>query len=102
MDMIRLESQCKKCPSLLFALFCNEFLTAILELAYKNGLSSLGTPDEMIDDQMDAMFISLVLKLVLICRFHVFNIQHFRQVVKSKQGFWLKPARNPPIRLGSN
>jgi len=85
MEMIRLDSQCKNCPSLLFALFFNEFLTAILELSYKNGLSSLGTPDEMIDDQMDAMFISLVLKLALICRFHLFNIQDFRQAVKPKQ-----------------
>jgi hypothetical protein len=39
----------------------------------------------MIGDQMDTMFISLVLKLALICRFHPFYIQYFRQAVKPKQ-----------------
>ncbi len=85
MDMIRLDSQCKNAPSLLFARCFNELLTAILELSSKNGLSSLGTPDEMIDDQMDAMFISLGLKLARLCRFHPFKIQHVHQAVKPQR-----------------
>ena len=38
--------------------FRNALLTTVLECAYKNGLSSLGTPDEVIDDEVDAVLIS--------------------------------------------
>jgi hypothetical protein len=60
----------------------DKLLTAILELAYKNRLPSLGTPDEMIDNEVYSVLIPLVLKLTLVCRFHIYNIQYFQQLVK--------------------
>jgi hypothetical protein len=82
MDMIWLDCQRKNHPSLLFAFYLDKLLTAILELAYKNRLPSLGTPDEMIDNEVYAVLIPLVLKFTLVCRFHIYNIQYFRQLVK--------------------
>jgi hypothetical protein len=82
MDMIWLDCQRKNHPSLLFAFYLDKLLTAILELAYKNRLPSLGTPDEMIDNEVYSVLIPLVLKLTLVCRFHIYNIQYFRQLVK--------------------
>lgn len=82
MDMIRLDCQCENGPALLFALDLEKFLTAIFELTSENGLSSLRAPDEMVDNQVDPVFVSLVLKLARICRFHLQDIQHFRQPVK--------------------
>jgi hypothetical protein len=99
MNMIRLDSQHENCPPLLFALCFNEFLTAVLEFAYKNGLSSLGTPDEMVHNEVDSVLISLVLKLALVCCFHANNIQHFRQSVKFN-GLLAKAREKPAYPPG--
>lgn len=68
--MIRLKSQSENVPSPLFAFCFKQLVTANFELASENRLSSLWTPDEMIDDQMDSMFIPLIFKLGSVCRFH--------------------------------
>lgn len=81
--MVRLNSQREDVPSFLLAFCFKQLLTPISQVPYKNGLSSFGTPDEMIDNEMDSMLISLVFKPALFCRFHTDNIQHFRQSVKS-------------------
>jgi hypothetical protein len=48
----------------------NELLTAFFESPGKNGLTSFGAPDEMVDNQVDAVLISLVLELARVCRCH--------------------------------
>ena len=68
--MLRLNSERENIPSLLFTFCFKKLLTAVLEFAYKDWLASLGTPDEMIDNEMDPVFISLIFKLALVCRFH--------------------------------
>ena len=81
MDMLRLDSQRENVPSFLLALCFNKLLTAVLEFSYKKRLPSFGTPDEMIDNEMDSVFIPLLFKLALACRFHLDNIQQNRQTV---------------------
>ena len=61
MDMIGLDSQCENGPAFLLALLLNELLATLFELARENGLPSFWAPDEMIDDQVNTMLISLVL-----------------------------------------
>ena len=75
MDMLGLDSQRENVPSFLLALCFKKLLTAVLEFSYKNRLPSFGTPDEMIDNEMDSVFIPLIFKLALVCRFHIDNIQ---------------------------
>ena len=63
--------------------FRNALLTMVLECAYKNGLSSLGTPDEVINDEVDSVLISLVFKLAHVCRFHVEILQQIQHSVNN-------------------
>jgi hypothetical protein len=58
--------------------FRNALLTTVLECAYKNGLSSLGTPDEV-----DSVLISLVFKLAHVCRFHAEILQQIQHSVNN-------------------
>src|ERR1700730_3741970 len=81
MDMLGLDSQRENVPSFLLALCFKKLLTAVLEFSYKNRLPSFGTPDEMIDNEMDSVFIPLIFKLALVCRFQIDNIQKNRQTV---------------------
>src|SRR6266567_8140895 len=73
MEMIWLNSKGENGPSLLFALCFKKFLATVFEFADKNGLSSLGTPDKMIDNEVYSVLISLICKLALFCRFHSRN-----------------------------
>ena len=52
-------------------------------LHYKNGLSSLGTPDEVIDDEVDSVLISLVFKLAHVCRFRAEILQQIQHSVNN-------------------
>jgi len=70
MDMVRLDRKRENVPSFLFALCFKKLLTAVLEFADKNRLASFGTPDEMIDNEMDSVLIPPVFKLAFLCRFH--------------------------------
>ncbi len=70
MDMIWLDSQSKNAPSLLFALRLDKFLATLRKLPNQDRLSSLGTQDEMVDNEMDSVLISLIFKLARFCRFH--------------------------------
>ena len=63
--------------------FRNELLTTVLECAYKNGLSSLGTPDEVIDDEVYSVLISLVFKLAHVCRFRAEILQQIQHSVNN-------------------
>ncbi len=73
--MVWLDRKGENVPSFHLALCFKKLLTALLEFSYKNRLPSFGTPDEMIDNEMDSVFIPLIFKLALVCRFHIVNIQ---------------------------
>ncbi len=70
MKMVRLDSERENIPSFLVALGLKKLLATILQFANQDGLSPRGTPDEMIDNEMDSVLIPLVFKLALFCRFH--------------------------------
>ena len=93
--MIWLNSKREKSPSLLFALCFKKVLATLHQFASENWLSSLGTPDEM-----DSVFISLVYKVALFCRFYSRNYIANSTVVKCMKRQGLKLTRNPPIHLG--
>ena len=99
MDMLRLDSQRENVPSFLLALCFKKLLTALLEFSYKNRLPSFGTPDQMIDNEVDSVFIPLICKLALVCRFHVDNIQQNRQTVNRPLA---KATENPAYLRGMN
>ncbi len=65
-----MDSERETIPSFLVALGLKKLQATILQFANQDGLSSLGTPDEMRDNEMDSVLISLVCKLALFCRFH--------------------------------
>ncbi len=67
--MVWLDSKRENIPAFLVALGKKKLLATILQFANQDGLSPLGTPDEMIDNEMDSVLISLVFKLALFCRF---------------------------------
>jgi hypothetical protein len=67
--MLRLDRKLENAPSFLFALCFKKLLTAVLEFSYKKRLASFGTPDEMIDKEMDSVLIPLVFKLAFLYRF---------------------------------
>lgn len=61
MDMIRLNSQGKQDPSLLFAFLFNELLATLFDLADQNGFTTAWAPDQVIDNQMNPVLITLIL-----------------------------------------
>ena len=73
--MVRLDRKGENVPSFHLARCFKKLLTALLEFSYKNRLASFGTPDEVIDNEMDSVFIPLIFKLALVCRFHRDDIQ---------------------------
>jgi hypothetical protein len=60
MDMLGLKSKLKDEPALLSTFLFYELLAPLFDLADKNGLAAARAPDQMIDDEMNAMFISLI------------------------------------------
>src|SRR5712692_4035647 len=99
MDMVWLDSERENVPSFLFTLCFKKLLTAVLEFSYKNRLPPLGTPDEMIDNEMDSVFIPLIFKLALVCRFHIDYIQQNRQAVNR---LLAKATEKPAYPRGMN
>ena len=57
--MIGLDRQVQYLPTLLSTLLLDEGLAVFGDTATKQGLSALRTPDQMVDDKVDAVFISL-------------------------------------------
>src|SRR5215831_1032347 len=70
MDVIGLDRQGENVPAFLLALLTNELPAAFFERAYKNGFTPFRAPDEMVDDQVNPVLISLVLYCSGIRRFH--------------------------------
>jgi hypothetical protein len=69
-QVVGLNSQLKDIPSFLSTLLLDQLCETILERACKNGLASFGTPDEMTDNEMDPVLISLIVHFGGVCRFH--------------------------------
>ena len=90
-----LDSSPKEIPSFLGTLLFDQLDEPIFEHTCKNGLASLRTPDEMIDDQVNPMLISLIVHSVGVWRFHSSFVQHIQQNCK-RQG--LKPTRKGSCR----
>ncbi|GLV54636.1 hypothetical protein KDH_14830 [Dictyobacter sp. S3.2.2.5] len=60
--MVWLDSQRENGPPFLFTLLLNELLTPLCNVSSQNGFPSPWTPDEMINNEMNVMLISLILK----------------------------------------
>src|SRR5258708_7441923 len=65
-DMIGLDSERQNLPPMLRTLTCDQLPAACGHRLYQHRLAAAWAPDEVIDDEMDAVFISLV----LVCLFH--------------------------------
>ena len=61
MAMIGLNRQFQNLPALLSTLLLDEGLAVFGDTAPKHGFAALGTPDQVVDDKVDAVFISLVI-----------------------------------------
>ena len=85
-DMIRLNRQLHNRPALLGTLLLDEQATVLGNRAAKDRFAPLGTPDEMVDDKVDTVFISLV--------FHVDTVSYNNSAINiNVLGDWLKPGR---------
>src|SRR5579883_472934 len=91
MHMIGLDGQFQDCPALLLALLANQRLTTRPDLVYQHLAPPLGAPDEMIDNQMDVVFVVLIVEILVIA--HVDILQQYQQVVEGTY-YWLKPGEH--------
>ena len=57
---------CQYLPALLSTLLCNEGLAVFGDTAAKYSLTALGTPDQVVDDMVDAVFISLIIHVGIV------------------------------------
>jgi hypothetical protein len=80
MKMIGLDSERKNCPAFLRPFLANQLLTPLFDLAHSHRFASPGTPDEMIDNEMDMGLIPLILK----CLFHGLRIHYLKPEGKAK------------------
>jgi len=64
MDVIGLDGKLKNFPSLFLALFFKELATVGGNTVDQNRLAPLGTPDEVIDNQVNSVFISLIFHML--------------------------------------
>jgi hypothetical protein len=66
MDMIGLNRQFQNLPALLSTLLLDEGLAVFGDTAPKHGFAALGTPEQVVDDKVDAVFISLVIHVDMV------------------------------------
>ena len=72
--MIWLNGKAQNLPAFLLTSLLNEMLTALFDLAHQHWFASSRTPYEMIDNQVNMVLISLVLK----CLFHGLSLAYLR------------------------
>ena len=84
MDMVRLNSEFSNIPSFFRAFLLDQFNQAILDGASEDRFPALWTPDQVIDDQVDAVLIPLVFHCAGRCRFHGTSIQQNQQNGKNR------------------
>ena len=63
MDVIGLHRQFQNRPALLVALLANQRLAACANLVHQRLSAALGTPDEVVDNQMEMVFVALVVEV---------------------------------------
>jgi hypothetical protein len=61
MDVIGLDRQLLDMPSVLSALGLDQGFTVDRDFSGEDGLTTLRTPDQVVDDQVDTVFVALVL-----------------------------------------
>lgn len=88
MDVIGLNRQFQDCPTLFGALLLNKDLTFLGDGATQYRFAALGTPDQVVDDKVDAVFISLVIHVEIVAYFDI----HFYIIVLQRR---LKPGKAP-------
>jgi hypothetical protein len=64
-EVIGLYRQLQDLPILLSTLLLDEGVAVLGDTATKHGFTALGTPDQVVDDKGDAVFISLVIHVVI-------------------------------------
>lgn len=93
MDMIGLNRQRHNRPPTFSTLLFNEGTAVLRNGATQHGFPSLGTPDQMVDDQVDAVFISLIFHVdIRVCK----DILNNNKVLQEG----LKPRRKAPHLWG--
>ena len=76
MDMVWLNGQLKNRPPFLSAFLLNECLAILDDSSTEYGFAALRTPDEMVDNEVDTVFVSLVFHVVIIAFInHYINIK---------------------------
>ncbi len=80
MDVIGLNGKGKNNPSFFLALFFNDLPGSSRDITRKYWLAAAWTPDEMIDDEMYTVLITLVLKFI--CILHSLIIHGILQICK--------------------
>jgi len=86
--VIGLDSQRQDGPSTHSTLAVDQFPAACRYWLHQHCLAALGTPDEMIDNQVDAVFVSLILHVEIIACDN-------REINKYSPNGGLKPGEKP-------
>ena len=60
MNVVGLDVQLLDSPTALLAFLLNQIAAVPGNISHQNGFSAFGGPDQMIEDQVDAVFISLI------------------------------------------
>src|SRR5438105_4920629 len=87
MHMIRVDCQFEDLPSLVLAFSLNKCAAFLSHLTREHRLSPLWTPNQVIHDQVNPMFVSSI--------FHVSILYTISTIVSTC--LWLKPGRKPAL-----
>jgi hypothetical protein len=89
MDMIGLYRERQNLPTLLSTLLLDEGLTVCGDTATKDRFTALGTPDQVVDNKVDTVFISLII--------HVDTIEYNDMLINKHSSLEsrLKPEKAP-------
>src|SRR5215470_1870650 len=93
--MVRLDRQRQNLPTPLSTLALDQLPAACCHWSHKHRLAALGAPDEVIDDQVDAMLVSLVLHVEIVaCSDNKINICAQKAWAKARE----KPAESRALK----
>jgi hypothetical protein len=72
MDMIRLNRQFQDCPTLFGTLLLNKGLAFFGDRSTQDGLAALRAPDKVVDNKVDAVFISCIFHVEIVSQFDAY------------------------------
>lgn len=95
-DVVGLDGKFEDCPAVFEAFLFNQGFTVFGDLTNQNRLAPFGCPDEVVVEEVDAVFIALVVAEGECVGIHIVNIQTYQLFGNTLLSLpWLKPCEKP-------